>query len=75
MQHTIDAEVAEGDMVATSLTFRGTHKGELMGIPPSGKQVEIRGINIHQVVGGKIVDAETVIDMMALMQHIGAVPT
>ncbi len=75
MQHTIDTEVAEGDMVATSLTFRGTHKGELMGIPPSGKQVDVRGINVHRIAGGKIVDAETVVDMMALMQQIGAIPS
>ena len=75
MQHTVDAQTAEGDSVATPLTFRGTHTGDLMGIPPTGKQVEIRGINIHRAVDGKIVEAETVVDMMALMQQIGAIPS
>jgi steroid delta-isomerase-like uncharacterized protein len=75
MKHLLDAQVAEGDWVATPLTFRGTHTGNLMGIPPSGKPVEARGINLHRVSGGKIVEAETVVDLMALMQQIGAVPT
>lgn len=74
MKHILDQQVAEGDQVVTPLTFRGTQKGEMQGIPPSGKQVEIRGISIHRVVGGKIVGAETVVDMMALMQQIGAIP-
>lgn len=74
MQHIIDDQFTEGDMVVTPLTFRGTQTGELQGIPPSGKQAEVRAINIHRVVAGKIVDAETVVDMMGLMQQIGAIP-
>lgn len=74
MQHSLDDQIVEGDRVVTPLTFRGTHRGELQGIPASGKRVEIRGLNIHQVTGGKIVGAETVVDMMGLMQQIGAIP-
>lgn len=74
MKHILDPQTAEGEWVTTPLTFRGTHKGDMMGIPPSGKSVEIRGINIHRVVDGKIVEAETVVDMLTLMQQIGAVP-
>ena len=75
MQHTVDEQFAEGDRVVTPLTFRGTHKGDLMGVPSSNKQVEFRGINIHKVVVGQTVEAETVLDMMGLMQQIGAIPT
>ncbi len=75
MQHTLDAQIVEGDWVVTPVTFRGTHTGDLMGIPPSGKQVEARAINLHRISGGKMVEAETVLDMMALMQQIGAVPS
>jgi steroid delta-isomerase-like uncharacterized protein len=74
MQHAVDEQVAEGDRVVTPLTFQGTHKGDLMGIPPSNKRVEIRGVNVHKVVGGQMVEGETVLDMMSLMQQIGAVP-
>ena len=74
MQHSLDPQIAEGDRVVTPLTFRGTHRGELQGIPGSGRRVEIRALNIHRIVGGKIAQAETVADMMALMQQIGAIP-
>jgi predicted ester cyclase len=46
-----------------------------MGIPPSGKDVEIRGINLYRISGGKMVEAESVVDMLAMMQQIGVVPT
>lgn len=75
MKHTLGDQVAEGDMVATPLVFTGTHKGELMGNPASGKSVTISGINIHEVKDGKLVKGQTVIDLMGLMEQIGAIPT
>jgi steroid delta-isomerase-like uncharacterized protein len=75
MQHSLDPQIAEGDRVVTPLTFRATHRGELQGIPASGKRVEIRALNIHRILGGKIAQAETVVDMMGLMQQIGAIST
>jgi len=74
MKHTISEQSSDGDTVTTPLTFTGTHDGDLMGIPPSGKSVEIRGINYHKLADGKIIGGETVIDMMGLMQQIGAAP-
>ncbi len=74
MRHSLDPQIAEGDRVVTPLTFRATHRGELQGIPASGKRVEIRALNIHRILGGKIAQAETVVDMMGLMQQIGAIP-
>ena len=73
-QHSLDPQIAEGDRVVTPLTFRATHRGELQGIPASGKRVEIRALNIHRILSGKIAQAETVVDMMGLMQQIGAIP-
>jgi len=75
LQHSLDPQIAEGDRVVTPLTFRATHRGELQGIPASGKRVEVRALNIHRILGGKIAQAETVVDMMSLMQQIGAIPT
>jgi steroid delta-isomerase-like uncharacterized protein len=74
MQHSLDPQIAEGDRVVTSLTFRATHRGELMGVPASGKRVEMRALNIHRILEGKIAHAESVVDMMSLMQQIGAIP-
>ncbi len=75
MSHTLSEQSAEGSTVTTPLTFNGTHQGELMGIPASGKSVEMRAINIHEVVDGKITSGETVPDMMGMMQQIGAIPS
>jgi steroid delta-isomerase-like uncharacterized protein len=74
MQHSLDPQIAEGDRIVTPLTFRATHRGEMQGIPGSGKRVEIRALNVHRIVSGKIAQAETVADMMGLMQQIGAIP-
>lgn len=74
MRHSLDPQIAEGDRVVTPLTFRGTHRGELQGIPASGKRVEIRALNVHRILSEKITQAETVVDMMGLMQQIGAIP-
>jgi steroid delta-isomerase-like uncharacterized protein len=74
MKHTLDAQMTDGNTVITPVAFSGTQTGDLMGIPPSGKGVEIRGINIHTVEDGKITGGESVVDMMALMQQIGAMP-
>ena len=75
MNHTIRLQFAEGNHVATAITFRGTQTGEMQGIPPSGNDVEFTGLNIHHVVNGKIAKAETGFDMLSLLQQIDAIPT
>jgi predicted ester cyclase len=71
---TIDDMVAEGDKVANRYTWRGTHKGELMGIAPTGKQVTVTGIKITQFVGGKQVEGWISGDQLGMMQQLGVVP-
>lgn len=50
-QSTVEDQIAEGDKVVTRWTYRSTHKGELMGIAPTGKQVMVTGICIERIVG------------------------
>jgi steroid delta-isomerase-like uncharacterized protein len=71
---TIDHQVAEGEYVVTRWTARGTHDGELFGIPATGRSVTTTGISVERVVDGKIVEDNTVWDALGLMQQIGAVP-
>ena len=71
---TVDDMVAEGDKVVSRWTFRGTHKGEFMGIAPTGKQVTGPGILITHFVGGKEVEAWGSSDMLGMMQQMGVVP-
>lgn len=72
--HTIEEEVAEGDAVVLRWTWHGTHRGDLMGLPPTGKRVRLTGIGIFRVVGGRIAELRTEFDALGLMQQLGAIP-
>jgi steroid delta-isomerase-like uncharacterized protein len=73
-QVTKEAQLAEGDTVATRWTARGTHEGELLGVPPSGNRVEVPGITISRIEGGKVAEEWNQYDALGMMQAIGAVP-
>jgi steroid delta-isomerase-like uncharacterized protein len=71
---TIEDQIAEGDKVVNRWTSRGTHKGELMGIPPTGKQTTVTGMYVARIIGGKIVEEWGNLDALGMMQQIGVVP-
>ena len=71
---TVEEQLAEGEKVVTRWTGRGTHQGELMGVPPSGNRVEISGITINRISGGKIAESWSNYDALGMMQQIGAIP-
>ena len=70
---TIDDQIAEANRVVTRWTGRGTHKGELMGVAPSGQQVTVMGILITRLADGKIVEEWENYDALGMMRQIGAV--
>jgi steroid delta-isomerase-like uncharacterized protein len=75
MSVTIEDVVAEGDKVVTRVTLRGTHQGEVEEFgPPTGKQVELKGLTMHRIEGGKIVEEWNSYDNLSLMQQLGLVP-
>ena len=53
MKHTIEFQIAEGDLVATRYIWRGTHKGNWMGIEPTGKEVTFTILNVSRIRDGK----------------------
>ena len=69
---SIDQQFSEGDYVATRLTLRGTHDGDLMGTPATGNQVEFTGITISRCEGGRIVEEWELTDTVSLVGQIGA---
>jgi len=71
---TIEDMIAEGDRVVLRMTWSGTQKGEWMGMPPSGKSMSIGVIDILRIVGGKFVEHWGLMDSMAMMQQLGAMP-
>lgn len=72
---TVEELIAEGDKVAERWTGRGTHRGELQGIPPTGERVEVPGSVFYRIVGGKIVEFRGQLEMMSLMQQLGVIPS
>jgi predicted ester cyclase len=57
LTYTVEDQVAEGDKVVTRYTARGTHQGEFFGIAPTGKRIEMSGIQIDRFdEGGKMVE-------------------
>ena len=75
LEMTINQTVAEGDLVAIRWTAQGTHKGDLFGIAPTGKQATVTGITIDRYAGGKIAESWTNWDTLGLLQQLGAVPS
>jgi predicted ester cyclase len=60
--------------VAVHFTVNAVHQGELMGIPPTGRNISIEGLIIYQIAEGKIVDHKLVADQLSLMQQLGVIP-
>jgi steroid delta-isomerase-like uncharacterized protein len=71
---TINEQLAEGDLVATRWTAKGTHKGELMGIAPTGKEATVTGLTLERIKDGKIVESWTNWDTFGLMRQLGVIP-
>jgi steroid delta-isomerase-like uncharacterized protein len=74
LKATIDDILAEGDKVAARMTWRGTHKGEFMGIPPTGKSVSVGVIDVVRFTGDKFVEHWGLMDDTSLMRQLGAMP-
>jgi len=74
MRLTIEDIVAEGETVMARWSCRGTHKGDLSGIAPTGKQFTISGVTIARLANGKMVEGWVNWDALGLMQQLGVVP-
>ena len=72
---TTEEEAAEGDKLWSRFTWRGTHRGDFLGIPPTGNQVEVNGVVIDRIVEGKMVDSRILMNEMSLMRQLGVIPT
>lgn len=71
---TVDDVFADGDRVAVRWVSRGTHLGSLMGIPPTGRHIEVMGISLFQVVDGKVASEWEGFDTMGMMRQLDLLP-
>lgn len=70
----ISEVVAAGDKVAVRGSIHGTHRGELMGIPPTGQAVTVTLIDVNRIAEGQLVERWAEADMLGLLQQLGAIP-
>jgi steroid delta-isomerase-like uncharacterized protein len=71
---TVDEQVAEGDKVVSRVTMSGTHEGEFMGAPATGKSFTIPGVSIWEVIDGQLISEWVSWDSMSMMQQLGLAP-
>lgn len=74
MHISVEQELAEGDKWAGRWTWRGTHGGDFMGAAATGKTVQVQGIGVYRIAGGKIVSEHVIEDIFGLMVQLGMVP-
>ena len=71
----VEDMIAEGDKVSARFTMRGTHKGELRGIAPSGREVTMTGIDMIRLSKGKMVEDRVEVDQLGMMRQLGVIPS
>jgi steroid delta-isomerase-like uncharacterized protein len=71
---TIEDILAEGDTVVARFVEGGTHQGEFMGIPPTGRRLEFTEIALVRLRDGRLIETRWEVDMLGMLQQLGAVP-
>jgi steroid delta-isomerase-like uncharacterized protein len=74
LQIVLEDQVAAGDKVVDRWTGHGTHQGEFMGQPPTGKKITATGISIHRIAGNRIAETWNNYDALGIMQQLGIIP-
>jgi steroid delta-isomerase-like uncharacterized protein len=74
-QFRIEEEIPAGEKVVVRWSGSGTQSGELMGIPPTGKRVNLTGISIFRLAGGRITEDRVEANALRMMQQLGVIPS
>ena len=74
LHFTLEEIIAEGDKVMTRALLRGTHRGEYLGIAPTGKPVAVMGMVVVRIAHGKFQEGWLMMDNLGLLQQLGMVP-
>lgn len=74
MHWVAEETIAEADKVVTRFTWTGTHQGAFMRIPPTGREVKVKGVAIDRIVDGRMTDSRLLMDTLSLLQQLGAIP-
>ncbi|MEU8319589.1 ester cyclase [Nonomuraea sp. NPDC048881] len=71
----VEDVIAEGDKVVLRNTVTGTHRGEYMGVPPTGRSITYREIMIVRFADGRIVETWGIVDVLAQLKQLGLIPS
>jgi predicted ester cyclase len=71
---TLDDGLVDGDKVMVRWTARATHKGQLLNLAPTNRQITVTGIDVYRISGGKIQETWVNWDALGFLQQLGAVP-
>jgi predicted ester cyclase len=71
---TIEDLIEDGDKVVSRNMVTGTHRGDYMGIPPTGKSVTYNEIFILRFTGGRIAETWGIVDVFSQMKQLGVIP-
>jgi predicted ester cyclase len=74
LRATVEDLLADGDKVTARVSYQGTHQGPFMGIPPTGKQITVMGINIFRIANGQLVEHWGLSDRITALRQLGVVP-
>ncbi|AWN46485.1 ester cyclase [Methylobacterium terrae] len=74
MRLPIEEVVAEGDRVLVRLRFQGRHTGDLMGLPASGRGIDIAVMDLFRIVDGRLVEHWALLDNLGMLKQVGALP-
>jgi steroid delta-isomerase-like uncharacterized protein len=73
-QVTVEQLIAEGDIVVMHWTHRGTHMGDVLGVPATGREIRGAAISIYRIVDGKIAEMQALWDQSEIWQQLGLKP-
>jgi steroid delta-isomerase-like uncharacterized protein len=74
LEFSIEEQIAQGDKVASRFEWTGTHSGQFLGVPATGRRVQVWGVVIDRLVQGRIKETRIIMDMLGLMIQLGLFP-
>lgn len=74
LDYSIESQIAEGDMISAVSTMTGTHQGDFMGVPATGRRVEVQVMDTARVRGGRFSEHWGLVDTPTLMGQLGIAP-
>jgi steroid delta-isomerase-like uncharacterized protein len=74
LYYSVEEQIAEGDKVLTRFEWTGTHQGEFLGVPATGRSVRVWGMVVDRLQAGRIKDTRIIMDAVGLMMQLGVYP-